>query len=103
MKAGLIERLQAISRRVYWKEILALMMLLMAIVFFRSERKDLGTILPHLQSANPSWLFVALALTICSFYLQGGIYRKCFAAVDLILPWSSAVSLYLKRNFISVF
>src|SRR4029078_6255695 len=78
-------------------------MLLLAIVFFRSERKELHAIIPQIIAADPLWLFAGFALTIIYFYLYGGMYRKCFSVVGLLLPWSDAVILFLKRNFISVF
>jgi len=78
-------------------------MLLLAVVFFRSERKELHAIIPQIIAANTSWLFAAFALTIIYFYLYGGMYRKSFSAVGLLLPWNDAVILFLKRNFISVF
>lgn len=78
-------------------------MLLLAIVFFRSERKELHAIIPQIIAANTYWLIAGFALTIIYFYLYGGMYRKSFSAVGLLLPWSDAVILFLKRNFISVF
>lgn len=78
-------------------------MLLLAIVFFRSERKELQAIVPQIISANPFWLLTGFFLTIVYFYLQGGMYKKSFSSVGLALPWSHAVILFLKRNFISVF
>jgi phosphatidylglycerol lysyltransferase len=78
-------------------------MLLLAIVFFRSERKELQAIIPQIASANPFWLLTGFFLTISYFYLQGGMYRKSFSSVGLFLPWNSAVILFLKRNFIGVF
>jgi len=78
-------------------------MLLLAIVFFRSERKELHAIVPQIISAKPIWLIAGGFLTIVYFYFFGGMYRKCFSAVDLSLPWNDAVVLFLKRNFISVF
>ena len=78
-------------------------MLLLAIVFFRSERKELHAIIPQVVSANLFWLLAGSILTIIYFYLQGGMYKKCFLSVGLFLPWNSSVILFLKRNFISVF
>ena len=78
-------------------------MLLLAIVFFRSERKELHAITPQIASANPLWLFIGFILTLIYFYLQGEMYKKSFSSVGLVLPLGSAVILFLKRNFISVF
>jgi phosphatidylglycerol lysyltransferase len=96
-------KIKSFSPKVYWREVVAVLMLLLAIVFFRSERKELHTIIPQISSASPSWLFAGFILTLIYFYLHGGMYRKSFSAVGLSLPWNHAVILFLKRNFISVF
>ena len=103
MERILRKAFQALSPKIYWKEVLALLMLLLAIVFFRSERKELGAIIPEIIDANGWWLLVGFALTLFYFFMQGGIYKKCFAAIGLFLQWGEAVDLFLKRNFISVF
>lgn len=78
-------------------------MLLLAFIFFRSERRELQSIIPHIGQANPFWLLFGFALTLGYFFLQGGIYKNCFAAINLSLQWRTAVVLYLKRNFIGTF
>ena len=96
-------RLKLSSAKAYWKELLAVLMLLLAIVFFRSERKELQAILPHLRQSDPRWLFAGALLTLLYFYAQGGMYRKSFQAIGLSLSWTHSVILFLKRNLISVF
>ena len=78
-------------------------MLLLAIVFFRSERKELNAIVPQIRQANPFWVSAGFIVTVVYIFLQAGMYKKCFAAIDLVLQWGKAVVLFLKRNFISVF
>jgi phosphatidylglycerol lysyltransferase len=95
--------LKSFFSKIYRREILAVLMLLLAIVFFRSERKELHAIIPHIRRADPWWLFAGLLLTLLYFILMGGMYRKCFAAIGLTLQWGNAITLFLKRNFISVF
>lgn len=96
-------RIKSFSPITFWREILALLMLLLAIVFFRSERKELHTIVPQIEQANPVWLTAGFLVTILLIYLQAGMYKKCFAAIGLALSWGKAAILFLKRNFISVF
>ncbi len=91
------------SSKVRWKEILALLVLMLAIVFFRSERKELSNIIPHLESADPFWLITLSGLTLLTFLCQAGIYRNSFAATGRALSWPVALQLYLKRNFLGVF
>jgi len=103
MASLLRKKLSSFSPKSYWQEILAVLMLLLAVIFFRSERKELNAIIPHIRQASPFWLLIGFILTACYFILQGGMYRKSFAAIDLCLSWTHSVILFLKRNFLSVF
>ena len=96
-------KLQSFSPKAYWREIIAVLMLLPAIVFFSSERKELQAIIPPLQHSDSSWLLAGFLLTLLYFILQAGIYKKSFSAIGLMLPWVTAVVLFLKRNIIGVF
>jgi phosphatidylglycerol lysyltransferase len=96
-------RLKVFSPKPYWREILAIFTLLLAIVFFRNERKELHAIIPQIQQAHPLWLCTGFIITFIYFIFQGGMYRQSFAAIGLALQWPNAVLLFLKRNFISVF
>jgi phosphatidylglycerol lysyltransferase len=103
VNADLRDKPKSFSPKTYWREILAVLMLLLAIVFFRSERKELTAIIPQIRQANPLWLFVAFCITALSFLFQGGMYKQSFAAIGLSLKWGHSIALFLKRNFISVF
>ena len=103
MYAVLKNTFQLLTRKVYWQQVLAVFLLLMAIFFFRSERKELATIIPNLQKADTFWLSLGIpAIILCTIF-QGGMYRKSFASINLILKWGDAIALFLKRNFIGVF
>ncbi|MEO8405093.1 MAG: flippase-like domain-containing protein, partial [Chitinophagaceae bacterium] len=103
MLVNLKTRFRAISPNTYWREILAVLMLLLAVIFFRSERKELRDIIPYTRRANPIWLFIGLGITIIYIFFQAGIYKKCFSSIGLSLNWGKSIILFLKRNFISVF
>ena len=103
MTAGLQQKLGNLSYKTYWREVLAVFMLLVAIIFFRSERKELQSIIPSIEYAHPLWLFMGLILTVLYIILQAGIYKKSFSAIGLALEWGKAIILFLKRNFVSVF
>ncbi|HTM93188.1 MAG TPA: lysylphosphatidylglycerol synthase domain-containing protein, partial [Flavisolibacter sp.] len=94
---------RSFSPKVYWREVLAVLMLLFAIVFFRSERKELHAIIPELQHASMLWLIAGFTVTFIYIFFQSGIYKKSFSAIGLRLQWMHAAELFLKRNFISVF
>ena len=94
---------QFLPAKAYWKEVLAMLILLLAIVFFRSERREVHAIVPHLRRSDPHWLLAGSFLTLLYCFAQAGIYKKSFAAISLSLSWSKALILFLKRNLISVF
>src|SRR4051812_47070468 len=77
--------IKSFKPKLYWREILAVFIVLLAIFFFRNERKELQGIFPRIRHANPFWLFAGSALTILYFFAQGGMYRKSFAAIGLTL------------------
>ena len=61
MAANFRKIIKSFSPKVYWREILAVFMLLLAVVFFRSERKELNVIIPHIRQANPFWLLTGFS------------------------------------------
>ncbi|WP_262507127.1 hypothetical protein [Sphingobacterium sp. IITKGP-BTPF85] len=42
MKKSLLSGIQKLSPKTYWKELLAIFIVLLAFVFFRSERKEIA-------------------------------------------------------------
>ena len=49
--------------KIRWQEILAVLILFLAFVFFRSERKEMASILPQLYHAKPFWIVAGVLLT----------------------------------------
>jgi len=96
-------RLKLFSPKAYWKEILTILILLLAVVFFRSERKELHAIIPQIEQANTFWVTIGFSITLIYIYFQAGIYKMSFKAIGLLLKWKDALVLFLKRNFIGVF
>lgn len=89
--------------KVRWQEILAVLILFLAFVFFRSERKEMSAILPQLHQAKPIWIFAGILLTFFYVFLQGLMYVASFRAVGVNLKLTDSIELFLKRNFLSVF
>lgn len=89
--------------KIKWQEILAVLILFLAFVFFRSERKEMSSILPQLHQAKPLWFIAGILLTFFYIFLQGLMYVASFRAVGVKLKLSDAIELFLKRNFLSVF
>ncbi|MEP7268918.1 MAG: phosphatidylglycerol lysyltransferase domain-containing protein [Saprospiraceae bacterium] len=86
-----------------WRELIALLMLLLGIVFFRSERKELHAIIPQIQQAHTGWLALGVLFTFLYVLFQSGIYKLSFSSIGCSITWVNAISLYIKRNLISIF
>ena len=78
-------------------------MVLLAFIFFRSERKELLEIVPNIENADGRWLITGIAVTFLYILLQSGMYVNSFASIGLSLKWIDAIELFLKRNFLSIF
>lgn len=95
--------METFSPRFYWREILAVLMILLAFIFFGSERKELEQIIPNIAQANGDWLLAGLGVTVLYVFLQSGMYVNSFSSIGLSLKWIDAIELFLKRNFLSIF
>jgi phosphatidylglycerol lysyltransferase len=89
--------------RSYWREILAVLLLLLGIYFFRSQRQELLSLEGHLQNSEPEWIAVGVFVSFLYVFFQAAMYRSSFAAVTSSISWPHATDLFLKRNFLSVF
>ncbi|WP_133440378.1 phosphatidylglycerol lysyltransferase domain-containing protein [Chryseobacterium salivictor] len=92
-----------IISKIRWQELLAVLILFLAFVFFRSERKEMAAIIPQIQHAKPLWILAGVFLTFIYVFLQSLMYVTSFRSVGVRLKLSDAVELFLKRNFLSVF
>ncbi|WP_018629420.1 phosphatidylglycerol lysyltransferase domain-containing protein [Niabella aurantiaca] len=103
MKEQLLKQFRKFSPKTYWKEILAVLVILLAFVFFRSERKELQSIFPQLRAADGRWIIAGLVVSALYVLLQALMYIYSFRAMGMRLKLTDAVELFLKRNFLSVF
>lgn len=87
----------------YWREILAVLLLLVGIYFFRSERHELLSLREHLGNSQPRWIIAGVIVTALYILLQAAMYKAGFASIGSSLQWSHGTDLFLKRNFLSVF
>ncbi len=78
-------------------------MILLAFIFFRSERKELQEIIPQIKNADFKWLLTGLGVTLLYVLLQSGMYVSSFASIGSPVKWMDAIELFLKRNFLSIF
>ena len=58
-------------------------MVLLAFIFFRSERKELEEIIPNIENADPRWLIAGIGVTFLYILLQSGMYVSSFASIGL--------------------
>jgi len=89
--------------KTYWREILAILFLLVGIFFFRSERRELRSLEEQVGSANALWVWIGIGITLLYILLQSGMYVTSFKAIASKLSRSNAIELFLKRNLLSVF
>src|SRR6188474_3027237 len=102
MAKKLLQQVQK-TGKTYWREILAVLFLLVAIFFFRSERRELRSLEYQIGAANAFWVWTGIGVTVLYILLQSGMYVMSFKAISTKLSWVNAIELFLKRNLLSVF
>jgi len=87
----------------FWQLILAAFMIAMAAFFINHEHLELLQIRKQLSHSN-GW-FVALGVLLTGVYIifQGQMYVHCFRALGRRVRLRTTITLFLKRNLISVF
>lgn len=90
-------------RKLHWKELLALLFILLAIYFFRSQRHELHALIPAIEKADRGWVIAGVLITAAYILLQAYMYVYSFRAVGARLDMLRATELFLKRNLLSVF
>ena len=98
-----LKKITSFSPKTYWREILALVTLLLCYFFFRSERKEIASLIPHLKEAQPEWAIIGIVVTVIYIFFQSMMYVYSFRTIGSNLYLTDAVELFLKRNFLSVF
>ena len=92
-----------IYNKFFWQFFAAIFMLCMAAFFIRQEHLEVIKIKEQLASCNPFYIVLGLALTVIYVLAQAQMYVHSFAALNKKIPLSIAVSLFLKRNLVSIF
>jgi phosphatidylglycerol lysyltransferase len=80
-----------------------LLSIALGIYFIRHERAELTKVGDALTSAQPTWVFLGVLLILVFVIVQGLMYQYSFAAVKENVRLSAGISLFLKRNLVSVF
>src|ERR1700694_1285723 len=98
MLTNSLKKIKGTQRRIYWKEILACLLLIIGIYFFRQQRRVLTDIFVYLHQADRRWLLAAAAVSGLFILLQAAMYVSSFAAIRSRLKWGYAIELFLKRH-----
>ncbi len=83
--------------------LLAVLFIAVGAWFYKHEQPELGKIKHVLLTSRLPYIILGIAVTLVYIVLQGFMYKMSFASVGKKVSISSAILLFLKRNFISVF
>ncbi|MDP4276241.1 MAG: phosphatidylglycerol lysyltransferase domain-containing protein [Bacteroidota bacterium] len=94
---------KSFSVKTYWKEILAVFILLLAVYFFKSQEGEIKSIIPRIESADLTWTGLGVLVTVAYIVLQSCMYQLCFRSIGIELSLMDSLEIFLKRNLLSVF
>jgi phosphatidylglycerol lysyltransferase len=92
-----------LPKKIYWREVLAVFLLVVCVYFFHQQRREVQAIMPYLHKADNGWLLLATLITGIFILCQSAMYLFSFAAIYTNFPLDRAIELFLKRNFLSTF
>jgi len=101
-KPGLFSYLSE-NRKIIIQVIVAIFFIGMGLYFIGQEKAEIPKIREILNTANPLWVLIGFAITSIYISLQALMYVFSFRSIHCKITFQSAVLLFLKRNFISVF
>ncbi|MCR9065518.1 MAG: phosphatidylglycerol lysyltransferase domain-containing protein [Cytophagales bacterium] len=82
---------------------LALFFAAMGVFFMIHEQAEVGHVKDAIISARPMWLIIGIGLVLFYVLVMAWMYQYSFKAISKEISLSTAIILFLKRNFISVF
>lgn len=91
------------NRTIILQGILAFLFIGLALYFVKHERTELREVKHSIQSASPIFVIVGLLLAVFFIVVQGWMYQASFKSVGENIGLRNAMSLFVKRNFISIF
>lgn len=86
-----------------WQVTLAAVMLVLGWLFIRNQQVELIEIRKQFGRVYPIYLVFGILLTAAYILLQGEMYVQSFKSVRAKVNLITATSLFLKRNFVSIF
>jgi len=91
------------NRKTIVQIIIAVFFIGMGIYFVKHERGEFAQIQRILNTAQPLWVLLGIAISSLYIALQALMYVFSFKSIHKKITFQSALLLFLKRNFISVF
>ena len=82
---------------------MGLLFLALGIFFINQEKGELIAVKQSLVSADISWIIAGGVFILAFIWIQGLMYVESFAALRQKIHISTAMSLFLKRNLVSIF
>ena len=89
--------------RSFLQVIVAGLFLVFLIYFIRNEHIDISHVKSTLEKANPIWISCGIMITLAYVCLQAMLYIFSFRSIGISIDFKSALTVFLKRNFISTF
>ncbi|MCX6225641.1 MAG: phosphatidylglycerol lysyltransferase domain-containing protein [Bacteroidia bacterium] len=91
------------NRKLITQFILTILFIALGAWFFKHEQPELREVKNVLLGSRLSYVIAGISVTALYIILQGLMYKMAFASVGSEVPLSSAILLFLQRNFISIF
>lgn len=91
------------NQKIILQGILAILFIGLALYFIKHEQTELTEVKHTLQNASFAYVIAGIVFSGFFIFTQGMMYCFSFRAVDSRISLNSAMVLFIKRNFISVF
>ena len=91
------------NRKLIIQMSLGFLFLALGVFFIHEQRGELIHVRESLASAHIGWVALALVLVVVFVWVQGWMYVVSYAALRQKIGLYTAMTLYLKRNLISIF
>ncbi|MEZ5072357.1 MAG: phosphatidylglycerol lysyltransferase domain-containing protein [Bacteroidales bacterium] len=91
------------GNKILFQAILGLLFVGFGLFLIKKEQVEVGKAIDALFLAKPVWILWGLALLALFIVVQGMMYQQSFRAIHEKIGLGTGVSLYLKRNLVSVF
>lgn len=91
------------NRKIIFQSILSVLFIALALYFIRHEKTELEEVRKTLLHADFLFVLTGIAFSFFYIFIQGVMYYYSFRSVGERVTLKSAIVLFIKRNFISVF